>query len=78
MQKEKKRMTKAVKSIVMLLPENLRWTPHNLVAHPLSELAFLTSLVTKKLFGRGQTLYRFNNWVHDVTTPIHEEGTGRG
>jgi hypothetical protein len=75
---KKKAIAKAVKSMVMVLPENLRWTPHNLVAHPLSEVVFLTSVITNQLFGRGKTLYRFNNWLHDVTIPTHEEGTGRG
>lgn len=42
------------------------WTLHNLVAHPLSEV----------LFQLGFT--RTSDWLHDVTVPPHEAGTGRG
>jgi len=49
------------------LPTKLQWTLHNLVAHPLSEVLFL--------LGAPERVY---NWVHDVTIPEHEPGTGRG
>ena len=48
------------------LPERFRWTVHNLVAHPLSEL----------LFQVGLRLW--SDAVHDLTMPEHEPGTGRG
>lgn len=43
-----------------------RWTLHNLLGHPLSEVAHLLGLD------------RLAVWIHDVTVPEHEEGTGRG
>ena len=43
-----------------------KWTLHNVVSHPLSELMYLTGLE------------RASNWIHDVTVPEHESGTGRG
>ena len=48
------------------LPERFRWTAHNLVAHPLSELLFQVGL------------RRWSDAVHDLTVPDHEPGTGRG
>ena len=42
------------------------WTAHNLVSHPLSEIAYLLGL------------QKLSNWIHDITIPEHEEGTGRG
>jgi len=42
------------------------WTTHNLIAHPLSEIAHLLGL---------------DEWadlIHDSTIPEHEPGTGRG
>jgi hypothetical protein len=43
-----------------------QWTLHNVVAHPLSELLYLVGFE------------RAGNWIHDVTIPTHEPGTGRG
>lgn len=48
------------------LPERFRWTFHNLVAHPLSELLYQVGL------------HRWSDLVHDRTVPAHEPGTGRG
>jgi hypothetical protein len=42
------------------------WTVHNIIAHPLSELLYLCGLT------------RLSHWIHDVTIPTHEAGTGRG
>ncbi len=42
------------------------WTADNLISHPLSEIAYLLGL------------QNLSNWIHDVTVPEHEEGTGRG
>ena len=48
-----------------------KWTLHNLVAHPISELIYLV--------GMGSALSeRASNWVHDITVPEHELGAGRG
>ena len=43
------------------------WTVHNLVSHPLSEIAYLLGF-SEKTYG----------WIHDVTIPDHIAGTGRG
>jgi hypothetical protein len=43
------------------------WTAHNLIGHPLSEIAYL--------LGFSEEIY---NWIHDVTIPPHKPGTGRG
>lgn len=48
------------------LPERFRWTLHNVIAHPLSELLYQC--------GYGD----LGNLVHDVTVPIHTKGAGRG
>jgi hypothetical protein len=43
-----------------------KWSLHNLVAHPLSELVYLVGFK------------RASDWIHDATVPEHESGTGRG
>jgi hypothetical protein len=48
------------------LPERFKWTLHNLVAHPLSEVAYQAGL------------RRLSDWIHDATVPTHKPGTGRG
>jgi len=48
------------------LPERFQWTAHNLVGHPLSEIAYQLGLI------------RFSDWIHDWTIPLHNPGTGRG
>ncbi len=48
------------------LPERFRWTLHNLIAHPLSEILFQVGLGS------------WGNFIHDWTIPAHEPGTGRG
>jgi hypothetical protein len=55
-----------VPAILARLPERFRWTLHNIVAHPLSELLFQVGL------------RRWSDAVHDLTVPEHEQGTGRG
>lgn len=52
---------------------HLMWMVHNLIAHPVSEIVHLFGLITP-----GNYLERLSNWIHDVTVPEHEEGTGRG
>ncbi len=56
-----------LKRLINNLPERLRWTLHNLVSHPLSELAFLAT-GDEELAGR----------IHDATLPDHQQGQGRG
>jgi hypothetical protein len=48
------------------LPERWRWTLHNVVAHPISEVLFQVGL------------RRWSDAAHDLTIPEHEPGTGRG
>ena len=43
-----------------------KWTLHNVVAHPLSEVCYL--------LGYG----RLGNKIHDITIPYHQRGQGRG
>lgn len=49
------------------------WAIHNLVGHPLSQLAWWASL-----FGAIKCLASFSEWLHDWTVPIHESNGGRG
>ena len=53
-------------SLLARLPERFRWTLHNVIAHPVSELLFQLGL------------HRWSDLVHDRTVPSHEPGTGRG
>ncbi len=46
--------------------ENVGWALHNIVGHPLSELAFWLGSE------------RLSNQIHDWTLPKHDHGTGRG
>jgi hypothetical protein len=48
-----------------------KWSLHNLVAHPLSEIVYLIGFGTIPA-------ERLCNWIHDITVPGHEPGTGRG
>ena len=48
------------------LPPRFRWTIHNLIAHPLSEVLFQVGL--------GD----LGNRIHDATIPAHIRGEGRG
>jgi hypothetical protein len=54
--------------LVNRLPERFKWTPHNLVAHPLSEVLYQISV----------SIENVGNRIHDATVPTHESGTGRG
>ncbi len=42
------------------------WTAHNLLSHPMMELAYLIGFSEKTC-----------SWIHDVTIPDHKAGTGR-
>lgn len=48
------------------LKEHFRWSFHNLIAHPLSEIAFLLGF------------RELSNRIHDSSIPKHEIGMGRG
>lgn len=54
------------KKLLSKLPERFRWTAHNLIAHPLSEILYQIGM------------QRWSDMVHDITVPDHEHGTGRG
>ena len=43
-----------------------KWTLHNVVAHPLSELLYQVGFEDS------------GNRIHDITIPTHKPGTGRG
>lgn len=43
-----------------------KWSLHNVVAHPISELLYLAGFK------------HISDWIHDVTVPDHDPGTGRG
>ena len=58
--------SKTLPALLARLPTRWRWTLHNLVAHPVSEILFLVGLDG------------LSNVVHDQTIPVHEPGTGRG
>lgn len=54
------------RSIRAASKEHFRWTFHNLIAHPFSEIVYLVGLE------------RLSNWVHDKSIPKHDLGNGRG
>jgi len=55
-----------VKSIISRLPTRFRWTIHNVIAHPLSEVLFQLGYEAA------------GNALHDATVPNHVQGEGRG
>ncbi len=57
---------KEPKRFLQLLPERFQWAPHNMLAHPLSEILFHLGMED------------LGNRVHDCTIPEHIPGTGRG
>ena len=62
-----------IQKIINKFPPSLRWTIHNLVAHPVSEILHLLSI----LF-RCPKLNDLGNEFHDSTIPKHKKGRGRG
>ena len=62
-----------MRRIIDTLPLCLRWTPHNLIAHPVSEILYLLSL----LFS-NQEIEKLSNYIHNETIPTHNTGEGRG
>ena len=53
-------------NVLNKLPERFRWTIHNVIAHPLSEVLFQVGME------------KASDWVHDVSIPQHKPGTDRG
>ena len=62
-----------VKKYINKLPKALKWTPHNMIGHPLSEVFHLLSI----LYG-SKKFERIANEIHDNTIPDHVRGEGRG
>jgi hypothetical protein len=54
------------RSIKQRLVDRFKWAPHNIIAHPVSEILWQLGFI------------KAGDWVHDVTVPKHVEGTGRG
>jgi len=59
---------------------SLGWAVHNLIAHPASEVLWICAFVLEalclpNLADRAEDL---GHWIHDVTVPDHDPGTGRG
>ena len=50
------------------------WTVHNIIAHPVSEVLYLISI----LFVGRERAEIISGWIHDVTLPDQLRGTGRG
>lgn len=55
------------------LPPHFKWTVHNLVAHPVSEILYLLSILFK-----SPRMNDLGDEFHDLTIPNHEKGQGRG
>ena len=62
-----------MQAFINKLPTHFRWTIHNLVAHPVSEILYLLSILFKY-----SKLNDFGNQFHDSTIPEHQQGQGRG
>ncbi|TXH10978.1 MAG: hypothetical protein E6R03_14820 [Hyphomicrobiaceae bacterium] len=59
-------MSHALKLRLGRLPERWRWTLHNVVGHPVSELLYQIGLMS------------VGNYVHDITVPEPEGENPRG
>ena len=55
-----------IRRIIAALPLRIRWAPHNLIAHPLSEVLYQLGFEAA------------SNALHDLTVPEHVQGEGRG
>lgn len=62
-----------IQKIINKFPPSLKWTPHNLIAHPVSEIVYLLSLLL-----RNEKIRELSNYIHDETIPTHNTGEGRG
>lgn len=54
-----------MKWLLARLPDRFKWTLHNLVGHPVSELFYQLGWVSA------------SDWAHDVTTPPHKSVSRR-
>lgn len=68
------RISRRLPHLLSTLPERFQWTPHNVFAHPLSELVWQVGMSR----GPKSRLLKWSDRIHDVTVPLHEDGTGRG
>ena len=75
---KRKKMKSGNRMITKMLPKPLHWTLHNMIAHPLSEIFYLSGYLCVQRFDRGDRLIKIGNLIHDVTIPYHKPGTGRG
>ena len=71
-------MKKGNKYITMFIPKPFIWSIHNVIAHPLSEIFYISGYVGIQKFDRGDRLIKLGNWIHDITIPHHKSGEGRG
>ena len=62
-----------MKNFINKLPESLKWVPHNMLAHPLSEIFYILSC----LYGSVR-FRKIGDHIHDITLPDHTPGEGRG
>lgn len=72
------RKKKTGNKLFNIVPKPFKWSIHNVIAHPLSEVFFVGGYLCIKKFDRGDRLVKLGNWIHDVTIPYHSRGTGRG
>ena len=49
------------------------WTVHNMIAHPLSEIAYLVLVLFSKDWAE-----EISGIIHDSSIPKHDGGDGRG
>jgi hypothetical protein len=55
-----------MKKIISILPSRFKWSIHNLLAHPISEILFQIGFEN------------LGNRLHDCTIPDHKPEEGRG
>jgi hypothetical protein len=55
-----------IQSLCGSLPKRFQWTPHNLIAHPVSEILYQLGFLNA------------SDWIHEATTPDPHDPFGRG
>lgn len=55
-----------IKQLINRLSDRFKWTIHNVIAHPLSEVLYQAGFE------------KIANDIHDATVPTHSDGIGRG
>lgn len=58
-----KRQCRALREVTK---EHFKWSVHNIIAHPLSEIFWLLGFK------------RMSDWLHEISIPKHKPNTGRG